>query len=113
MTKEEFEIIKRKNCKLTWLCIDCKPRLLKNQDTEGQKLDTLAGNMKRILDFIEHDLERKIREEIAGTLQKELMKVLSRPTVIKEQSPSQGPVTKTTPQQRPADSRKEKSKANG
>jgi hypothetical protein len=49
MTKGEFEIIKQKNCKLAWLCIDCKPRLLKNQDTEGQKLDTLTGKMQRIL----------------------------------------------------------------
>jgi hypothetical protein len=48
MTKGESEI-KQKNYKLTWLCIDCKPRLLKNQDTESQKLDTLTGKMQRIL----------------------------------------------------------------
>jgi hypothetical protein len=55
-----------------------------------------------ILDMavIENDLERKIRE-VAKALPNKPTKAITRPTVIKEQSPSRGQAAKMAPQQPP------------
>lgn len=85
LTKGELDIAKRKTCKLTWLCAECKPKALQKLSTEDTiKIDILTAKVQELLDYIQNNLQKQIRQEITSAISEEMDKMQTRPTVIKK-----------------------------
>lgn len=91
MTKGEFDIIKRKNSKLTWLCIDCKPKILKATYMEDRIAEKVKAQMEASLGGMRASLEVAITTQIQATLSTKLGQYPQRQTVITgKPSPGKG-----------------------
>ena len=69
----------------TWLCEECKPKLLRKSNTVEDRIESFAARLEAVLNFMENKLEEKIRQEIRFSLPKELEKLLPRPTVVRRE----------------------------
>lgn len=87
LTRGEFDIAKRKNCKLTWLCSDCKPKILRTADIEARLADKLKTQIEVIMMEMRCGIEDALREEIKTSIRQELKQHQQRPTVIKPRAP--------------------------
>ena len=81
----EYNIIKRKTCKLTWLCAECKPKLLRKPNTVEDTIESFTRRIEAVLDFMENKLEEKIRQEIRVSLPGELEKLLPSPMIVRRE----------------------------
>lgn len=85
LTRGEYDIIKRKNCKLSWLCVECKPRVLRRCNTKDEEsIKILTEKVQELLNFMENKLQEKIRDEIASMLPTELDKHKVGPVAIQQ-----------------------------
>lgn len=64
LTKGEFDVMKRKNCKLTWLCSECKPKLLCMNGIEERVTTNLSTQMKTIMESMMEGIQEAIKTGI-------------------------------------------------
>lgn len=64
LTKGEFDVMKRRNCKLTWLCSDCKHKLLKMTDIEERVTGKLTTQMQVIMESMMDGIQEAIKQGI-------------------------------------------------
>lgn len=67
LTKGEFDVMKRKNCKLTWLCADCKPKLLRMMEIEDKVTEKLATQMQTIMANMMDGIQEAIKQGFKAT----------------------------------------------
>lgn len=72
LTDGEFKMLKRSRCKLTWLCSECKPQIIrpKNEELKKQIISDMTAQMQSIMEKITKSLEQKIKEEIHNAIKK-------------------------------------------
>ena len=80
MTSGEFDILKRKNCKLLWLCNKCNHELIKKEVNDCNKLETLSMKADSIIDFLENKLAATIEGKIKYLRNEERPPVIKRVT---------------------------------
>lgn len=85
MTKGEFDILRRENCKLIWLCSTCKPTILCVSHDKEEKLQEIETKLDKIKHFLDNDLGKTISD----VMEKSLNSLTNRPTVIIEPGKSQ------------------------
>lgn len=102
LTKREFEIAKSKNCKMTWLCAECKPRILKGENIERQLIANLTSQIQTVMAEMMSNIEQKITDKIQNAIRKELRQH-TRPTVIKEKAPTPPIMKQQSPQETNSD----------
>lgn len=81
LTNGEFEILKRKNCKLLWLCELCQKKTLNREENKTKKEDetNLTQKIDSIMNFLTNQLGTVVEEKVKSMLERE-----GRITVIKE-----------------------------
>ncbi|PSN52531.1 hypothetical protein C0J52_14317, partial [Blattella germanica] len=95
MTQGEFDTLKRTNCKLTWLCDHCKPKIL-NLESTGEKMTQISEEVDFILKYITSP-DNTLEERIRNTIITEVAKMKDRPTVIVEKTNNLKEKEKTPP----------------
>ena len=96
LTAGEFQMLQRSRCKLTWLCSECKPRLIsKTIDLQGQSLEAKSTSETqptcKELERRMEDLGKSLMEKMSLLLETQLQQTellttmhQNRPTVIQE-----------------------------
>ncbi|KAJ9588246.1 hypothetical protein L9F63_018410 [Diploptera punctata] len=64
MTGGEFDTLRRKNCKLLWLCDKCKHELIKEKKTDNIHLEELTSKVDALTEFLNNKLGTLIEEKI-------------------------------------------------
>ena len=67
LSKGEYEILKRKNCKLCWICTGCKPAALTVQQ-ENKDMKEIKAKIDTILDLIGVKLKGKVKDIVKEML---------------------------------------------
>ena len=80
MTAGEFEILRRRNCKLLWVCESCKHEVLRKKNSS----EILIDKMREMFMEMELKLHERLTEEITTSVQREMDKLSQRPSVIKQ-----------------------------
>lgn len=80
MTAGEFEILRRKTCKLLWVCESCKHEVLRKKNSS----EILIDKMREMFMEMELKLHERLREEVTTSVQREMDELSQRPSVIKQ-----------------------------
>ena len=87
LTKGEFDVVKRKNCKLTWLCAECKPKILKTMDIEEKLTEKMKVQMETLMTEMRTSMGNILKAEIKSTLRQELREQLQVQMSTKTKAP--------------------------
>lgn len=117
MTTGEFDILKRKNCKLLWFCDRCKHEVSKKKE-EDKKTESLSEKVDTIMDFLKNQLGRTIEEKIKESINTESTIVKQRDITtkkkneIRESNTEEGGTNEHTQQNRNEEQKTERNNVN-
>lgn len=84
ITTGEFEILKRKNCKLLWLCDTCKCNIVRNKENQKSESENLNQKIDSIINFITNQLGTEIEKTVKKIIKEDGHPTLQSPTLRRE-----------------------------